>query len=88
MADRDKNVYCLISDGEAFEGTMWEVGNVKQRYGVDNLIVYMNYNGFAAYEEVDENFINRFANMLPCYVKQTNVSDYNLSGLSAHYVKL
>ncbi len=51
LADRTKNVFCLISDGEAFEGTIWEALNTKEKYNVNNLIVYCNFNGYSAYDE-------------------------------------
>lgn len=88
MADRSKNVYCLISDGEAFEGTIWEVGNVISRYNVSNLKLFCNWNGWAAYDYVGCNTMDKLKQVIPVQVIRTNVSDYNLSGLSAHYVKL
>lgn len=84
----DKNVHCLISDGEAYEGTIWEVGNVIDRYGIKNLKVYCNYNGWSAYHAVYPNFIKRLEAIIPVKVYETNVEDYNLEGISAHYVKL
>ena len=64
MADRTKNVYCLISDGECAEGSVYEALNVKEKYNVDNLIIYTNHNGYGAYDKIsegrwlDENTIN------------------------------
>jgi len=52
LADRTKNVYCLISDGESMEGSIYESINVKKKYNLTNLIVYMNYNRFGAYDEI------------------------------------
>jgi len=88
MADRSKNVYCLISDGEAFEGTIWETANVMQRYEVNNLKVYLNYNGFSAYDTVEMWMVDKLKNIMPIEVRMTDVSDYGLSGLSAHYITL
>jgi transketolase len=53
MADRSKNVYCLISDGEITEGSIYEVMNIKSKYKVDNLIVYCNHNGWGAYDKTE-----------------------------------
>lgn len=52
MADRKKMVYCLVSDGEATEGSIYEALNIKEKYKVDNLMVYCNFNGFGAYDEI------------------------------------
>jgi len=89
MADRSKNVYCLISDGEAAEGTIWEVANVMDKYGVNNLKVYMNYNGWGAYDYIYPDFIDRVKSIMTSInIRETSVEDYNLNGQSAHYVTL
>lgn len=56
LADRARTVYCLISDGEASEGSIYEALNIKRKYKVDNLKVYMNYNGWGAYDEIRGSF--------------------------------
>ena len=87
IANRDKNVYCLISDGESFEGVMWEVANVIHKYKVSNLKIYLNYNGFAAYDSVGQDHINRLKVLFPkMKVVKTNVEDYGLTGQEAHYI--
>jgi transketolase N-terminal domain/subunit len=88
MADRTKNVYCLISDGEAFEGTIWETANVMRRYSVTNLKVYLNYNSYSAYDIVDKWMIDNLKTIMPIEVRRTDVEDYGLEGLSAHYITL
>ena len=89
LSDRKKNVYCLISDGESFEGTMWETGNLMKLYDIDNLKVYCNFNGYSAYREVDQDMMTRLKIIIPgIKIKQTSVEDYGLQGLSAHYCKL
>lgn len=89
LADRTKNVYCLVSDGEIFEGTTWECSNVIQKYNVTNLKVYMNYNGWSAYDAVDSHVIRNIKRILPAMeIRKTKVEDYGLNGLSAHYITL
>ena len=56
LADRARTIYCLISDGEAAEGSIYEALNIKRKYKVDNLKVYMNYNGWGAYDEIRGSF--------------------------------
>ena len=51
FANRNKNVWCLISDGEAAEGVIYESLNVKEKYNLHNLKVYCNYNQYGAYDE-------------------------------------
>lgn len=90
LADRTKNVYCLISDGECFEGTIYETANVMEKYQVQNLRIYLNFNGFSAYDDVKNWLIDKVRFIFPSYieVRETNVEDYGLEGLSAHYVRL
>lgn len=49
ISNRSKNVYCLISDGECSEGSIWESCGVIDRYEVTNLKIYVNINGYSAY---------------------------------------
>lgn len=89
LSDRGKDVYCLISDGECFEGSVWEAANVIEKYLVWNLKLYVIFNGFSAYDEVGEHFQDRIKFILPwAVIKKTDVRDYGLEGISAHYIKL
>jgi transketolase N-terminal domain/subunit len=89
LADRTKNVYCLISDGEAFEGVIWEAANVIRRYKIANLKVYCNWNWYSAYSEVEGWMMGNLYKIMPGIdVRVDNVEKYGLKGLSAHYVTL
>jgi len=88
LSDRSKNVHCLTSDGEAHEGTFWEVANVMHRYKVDNLKIHLNWNGWAAYHCVNRDFIERVKGIFPSIkVWETEVTEYDFKGQEAHYVK-
>jgi len=52
MARPKKKVYCVTSDGEMAEGSVWEVLRVAARYKVDNLKLIGNFNGDSAYDDV------------------------------------
>ena len=49
MANKNKKVYVLISDGECAEGSIWESLRYIQESNLSNIEVYVNGNGFAAY---------------------------------------
>lgn len=51
LADRNKNVYCLVSDGEIAEGSIWEAIRIIHDYQLTNLKLYVNWNGYSAYSE-------------------------------------
>jgi transketolase len=89
LADRSKNVYCLISDGEAYEGLVWEAANAIRRYKVTNLKIYCNWNWFSAYSDVEKWMMGNLMKIFPeINMKVDNVEKYGLSGLSAHYITL
>lgn len=53
LANPTKQVHCLISDGETFEGSIWESLNFIDNQKIKNIRVHVNMNGFSAYDEVD-----------------------------------
>ena len=66
LATPDKNVYCMISDGEAAEGSIWEALRFINDNQIDNLHVYANINGMGAYDMIDNAvLINRLQAFLP-----------------------
>ena len=88
LADRTKNVYCLISDGESYEGVIWEASNLIKDQNITNLKLYCNFNGFGAYDAIDQKHKIMLKQLFPdMKVIETNVEDYGLKGLSAHYIK-
>ena len=52
LADRTKNVYCLISDGELSEGSIWEALRIIKEQNIHNLGIVINANGYGAYKEI------------------------------------
>ena len=88
MANRNKNVYCLISDGECAEGSIWESLRFIEENNLTNLAVFVNINGYAAYDTVDVDYlVKRLVAFHPrislCF---TSVEEFPfLRGLNAHY---
>ncbi|MDD3906157.1 MAG: 1-deoxy-D-xylulose-5-phosphate synthase N-terminal domain-containing protein [Candidatus Omnitrophica bacterium] len=52
LADRRKGVYCVVTDGECAEGSIWESLRIALDERVDNLKIVINVNGWAAYRSV------------------------------------
>lgn len=50
MADRSRDVYVLVSDGESWEPDVTGVLNLKAKFKVDNLKVHLNFNGYTCIE--------------------------------------
>lgn len=59
LADRHKNVYCMISDGECTEGSIWEALRVIYETKVYNLKIIINANGWSAYDKVNLLYLRR-----------------------------
>ena len=88
VANPNRKVWVLISDGEAAEGSLWEALKTIQEDGIDNIEVYVNINGLCAYKEVDVDYMStRLKAFLPTInLRYTTVEQYPfLKGLNAHY---
>jgi transketolase len=44
LQGRPFRVFCLIGDGESQEGQVWEAADIAAKYGLDNLVVIMDFN--------------------------------------------
>jgi len=88
LADRTKNVYCLISDGECSEGSIFEALKIAYEQKLTNLKIYVNTNGFSGYGRTDKHeLLKRLTAFdVPFEWNETNV-DYIpfLQGLQGHY---
>ena len=51
---RDYYTYVITGDGELQEGVCWEGVNVCTGHGLDNIIVFVDRNGWQSYKTVDE----------------------------------
>ena len=88
LADKNRKVHVLISDGESAEGSVWEALRFIQENNLTNIEVYVNVNGYAAYDKVDTKYlVDRLKVFLPSInIRYTNVNQYPfLRGLNAHY---
>lgn len=91
LSNPDKNVYCLISDGECAEGSIWESLNFIKTKNITNLKVYVNINGMSAYDYVDVDYL---VGKLKAFLPEINIkisaptSFPFASGLLTHYYVL
>jgi len=47
------NVYCLISDGECAEGSIWESLKIIHDLNITNIKIFASINGFGAYDPIN-----------------------------------
>lgn len=88
LANRDKNVYVMISDGEAAEGSIWESLRFVREAGLDNLKIYVNINGMSAYDYLDVDYlVERLKAFLPSInIVISNPKEFSFAkGLLTHY---
>lgn len=88
IGNKNRKVHVLISDGECAEGSVWEALKTIHEQKIENIEVHVNINGYAAYMEVDKNYlVNRLNSFLPnIRLWFTRVDHFPfLKGLNAHY---
>jgi len=88
VANPNRKVYVLISDGECAEGSVWEALKTIVEQNIQNIEIHVNINGYAAYREVDTDYLT---NRLKAFYPETNIHYTTvehfpfLRGLNAHY---
>jgi transketolase len=53
LADKTRNVHVLLSDGECYEGSVWEALEFAHRQKLANIKFHVNANGYSAYDSLD-----------------------------------
>ena len=54
MDGKSYNVFCALGDGETNEGEIWEACGTAHKYGLDNLIVFVDWNNLQLDGTCDE----------------------------------
>ena len=88
IANKKRDVYVLLSDGECAEGSVWEALRIAAELKLENLKVMVNANGFGANGRVDTEWLDlRLQYFYPSLVQTTNLYAFPeyLQGLQAHY---
>lgn len=88
ISDPNRKVWVLISDGECAEGSVWEALKTIHEQNIKNIEVHVNMNGYAAYMEVNVEYLTkRLRSFLPeIKIHTTSVEEFSfLRGLDAHY---
>jgi transketolase len=91
LANPNKNIYCLLSDGECAEGSVWEALRFIKEKNINNLYVYVNVNGMIAYDFIDKDYLTqRLKAFLPeVRIRFTDVPKWPWAeGILTHYYVL
>lgn len=94
LADRQKFVYVVISDGEMGEGSVFEALRIAKELKVSNLRVYVNVNGWGAYKKIDPQEIvsqltpyDRDGAEILVMLTNSDIND-RIKGQKSHYLPL
>ena len=89
IANPNRKIYVTLSDGECAEGSVWEALRYIEEYNLKNIEVHVNCNGWACYDPIDVDYLER---RLKAFLPQVNIhrTDLNdlsiLKGQNAHYI--
>lgn len=89
LANRNRTVYIVTSDGECAEGSVWEALAIARKFQLENLRISVIGNGYSAYDEVDIADLDmRINSFYPTLMVRTNMYAWPdfLQGLNSHYV--
>jgi len=81
LAERRKNVYCCISDGECAEGSIWESFRLGTDLRIGNLKIVINANGWGAYGSIA--LPSLFSRIRGFGYKVVTVDGHNIKGIAA-----
>jgi transketolase len=88
-ADKKKQVYCMLSDGECTEGSIWEALRVASDRKINNLKIIVNANGWSAYDKVHLPNLQKRFKSFGFTVKKTDGHDpKNLKSLCKEVVSV
>ena len=93
LARPDRVVHVMISDGESTEGSVWEALRYIEEMQVNNIEVYINANGYACYDEMNIDYLERRCKAFLPRVNFHRTTEATfpfpfLKGLDAHYMKI
>lgn len=72
IADKNRNVYCVISDGECAEGSIWESIRVASEQKLNNLKIVVSANGYGGYDQIKiESLPSKFS-LFGCLVNEAD----------------
>lgn len=68
IGSKNKNIYCIVSDGECAEGSIWEAIRIASEQKLNNLKIIINANGYGAYDGININSLPRRFESFGCKV--------------------
>ena len=90
MALTGIQVYCLLTDGECAEGSVWEALNIAESENLHNLHIFVNANGWGGLGDIDVDKLEERLKLFNLDIKvvRTNSDFGDFKGLDSHYKSL
>lgn len=88
IANPDKTINVIVSDGSMMEGSNWEALRIASELKINNLDIYANLNGYTAVSKIDTQKLgSRLKSFFPgIHIRLTDNDKFG--GVEAHYIKL
>lgn len=88
IAQPNKKIYCLVSDGETCEGAFWEVLRIASELDIRNLFIKVSCNGFGGMQAINIHQLKKQINGFGFNgIEVIKTSNYPLpETLDAHYL--
>lgn len=90
LANRERNIYVIVSDGSMMEGSNWEALRLMEKLGINNIYIYCNFNSYTAVDKIDIELLrNKILAISGYYARIKFINTNNgisfLNGLNGHY---
>lgn len=86
LANRDRQVSCIVSDGSLMEGSNWEALRIASELHLPNLKIHANLNGHTAVADID---VNKLGSRLKAFYPGINIhlteNGEGFEGVQGHY---
>lgn len=91
LANRERLVYIVTTDGECAEGSVWEALRIASDQRLENIRLAVVCNGYGAYGPIDVDILEKRLQLFyPCIVIKANLFNFPswMQGQNGHYVQM
>lgn len=80
LSNRNRRIFCVITDGECAEGSIWEALRITSENKICNLITIVNANGWGAYDPVSS--VSLLKRIKAFGLNTIEVDGHNIKGIT------
>lgn len=89
LANLDRSVYVIVSDGSMMEGSNWEALRIYSESKLHNLHIHCNFNGYSAVSKINLSRLEERMRTYSVYIqfhRTDNTPEFD--GIEGHYKKI